>query len=419
MPVRGSRNTNGIHYQQVPGLLSDIWDNMDGLDRAALLSSPVPIGGDLLGFGNDMRHMIQNPDERTWGNAGLSALGLLPFVPPMMAMTKSVGKAVNKVNDLPMDEASRMARASDMGHDIPVYHASTHDIKQFDTSKANLESDFGGAIYTTNHADDASINYSDLTGQDLTQKIQLRAEKLADDMGLDYDHPDVIKAAQKELYGESPNVMPLMGRMDNPLRVGGDDSTFLTYDYPEFDPKDFLDEAGGDMDLAQDLAMDARYMEEPEGDITGLLDSLRWNNFDVDASESIDKISELAMDGGANADDVMDILKSDYNLLDAYSDAGDNAGNEVIRQAFEGAGYDGIIDSGVNTKWGTGSGRQNFMQGMNEDTKHYLFFKPNQLRSKFAKFDPSKSESANLMASGLLGALGLSGAYGLLGDDYD
>lgn len=399
------------------GLLGDVWDNMDALDKASLAASPVPVVGDLAGLGNDIRHYYNEPESLTWGNAGLSAMGLLPFVPPVAGVMKNTSKVAN---DLPMDEASRMARAKEMGNTIPVYHASTHDINQFDLSRANPESDFGAAIYTTNSPYDASLNYSDLSGQDLTQKIQLRAERLADEMGLDYDHPDVIAAAQKELYGESPNVMPLLGRMDNPLRVGGKDSTWLEYDYPELDPKDFLDEAGGDMDVAYDLAQDARYMEEPEGQLTGLLDALRWNKYDVDASDAIAQISDLGMEGGARADDIIDILKSDANLFDVYGDSGALEGNELIRQVFQEAGFDGIIDSGVNKKWGTGSGRTNYMRGMDEDTKHYLFFNPNQLRSKFAKFDPNNKDSANLLASGLLGSIGLSGAYGLLGQDqYD
>lgn len=47
-------------------------------------------------------------------------------------------------------------------------------------------------------------------------------------------------------------------------------------------------------------------------------------------------------------------------------------------------------------------------------------FDPSQIRSRFATFDTSKKDSANILAGGLLGTLGLSGGYGLLSqDDYD
>ena len=155
--------------------------------------------------------------------------------------------------------------------------------------------------------------------------------------------------------------------------------------------------------------------------MVGLLESLRWNDYNVDASDAIEQIQDLALDGGVKSDDIVNILQQNADLLDAYDDNGFKLMNhEIMRKAFEDAGFDGIIDSGVNNKWGSGSGRINYMQGMDEDTKHYLFFNPNQLRSKFAKFDPKNKDSSNLLAGGLLGALGLSGAYGLLGQpEYD
>lgn len=309
-------------------------------------------------------------------------------------------------SDLPMDEASRMARAKEMGFDIPAYHASTHDIEKFDLSKANPESDMGAGIYTTNSPYDASTNYSDLTGADLTQRIELRAEQI--DGELDSGMDAARELAKKELYGESPNVMPLMGRMERPLVIGGDEATFLKYEQPEYDPKDFLDEAGGDLDIAEDLAREESWNHEPEGELVDLIEKLQWNKYDVDASESIGQLQELAMDGGgASADDVIDILKADQNLMEAYGDTGGMESNELIRSAFEDVGFDGIIDNTVDSKWGSTSGNYNIMEGMDEDTTHNIFFKPNQLRSIFAKFDPAKKDSANILAGMGAGGIGI------------
>jgi hypothetical protein len=53
------------------------------LDTAALGTAPVPIVGDVLGLLADGKRLRDNPEERTLGNYGLSALGLLPFMPSL------------------------------------------------------------------------------------------------------------------------------------------------------------------------------------------------------------------------------------------------------------------------------------------------------------------------------------------------
>ena len=55
------------------------------LDAAAISTMPVPVLGDVLGAGADIYRMAKNPEERTLGNAGLAALGLIPFVPGITA----------------------------------------------------------------------------------------------------------------------------------------------------------------------------------------------------------------------------------------------------------------------------------------------------------------------------------------------
>lgn len=54
------------------------------LDAGALASSPVPVVGDVVGLLADVNRM-RDPAERTPMNYGLAALGLLPFVPSVMA----------------------------------------------------------------------------------------------------------------------------------------------------------------------------------------------------------------------------------------------------------------------------------------------------------------------------------------------
>jgi len=55
--------------------------SMNPLDALALGLAPFPIAGDLAGGAADIRRLIQEPESRTVGNALLSGIGLLPFVP--------------------------------------------------------------------------------------------------------------------------------------------------------------------------------------------------------------------------------------------------------------------------------------------------------------------------------------------------
>jgi hypothetical protein len=76
----------------------DVWDSMSLLDRAALLSSPVPVVGDVIGGIADLSALIKDPSLT---NAGILAAGLVPFV-PSGSVTRTAQKAfTNLRNDIP------------------------------------------------------------------------------------------------------------------------------------------------------------------------------------------------------------------------------------------------------------------------------------------------------------------------------
>ena len=56
------------------------------LDTAAIGLSPVPVIGDAIGLAADASRYINDPSSRTPLNFGLTALGMLPFVPPATAI---------------------------------------------------------------------------------------------------------------------------------------------------------------------------------------------------------------------------------------------------------------------------------------------------------------------------------------------
>jgi hypothetical protein len=60
-----------------------------------------------------------------------------------------------------------------------------------------------------------------------------------------------------------------------------------------------------------------------------------------------------------------------YEIMD---ENGDNAYAEVLRQAFETMGYDGIVDYGVNSRW---------KWIKHQNVEHFIAFRPNQIKSVF------------------------------------
>ena len=76
------------------------------LDVAAMASTPVPVIGDVLGLAADAKRLYDNPSERTPLNYGMSALGLLPFVPAGMTKLTNSADALRG----PQSEALETAR---------------------------------------------------------------------------------------------------------------------------------------------------------------------------------------------------------------------------------------------------------------------------------------------------------------------
>jgi hypothetical protein len=67
----------------------------DGLQSMGLLTAPFPVLGDAVGLLGDAAMYASKPEERTWGNAALTALGVLPFVPSVAGKVAKGKKAVD------------------------------------------------------------------------------------------------------------------------------------------------------------------------------------------------------------------------------------------------------------------------------------------------------------------------------------
>ena len=321
--------------------------------------------------------------------------------------------AVRRLSGLPMDTASRMQRAKEMGFDDePLYIGSTFDIEELDLEKMSPESYIGRAIYTTTSPDDASINYAG-EGPDLTNKIQLRAERIADETDRDYNDPEVLEQARSEVKGENLGVIyPMMGRSEKvfDIRTYGDNPT-LSYKQPEMDFKDYLDQAKDDLyyrgtsesdfdtkaefdevleDRARELAFDDSLDLLPEGELVDFLEALQRDSrvSNEDYKQLVQDIGMRAFDNeGISAQDLDRVMRKS-TMYAEDPETGDLVNNDVFRNALEEAGFDTIKMDADTFK----------MEGV-EGAEHRIFLKPEQLRSINAEFDPEKKDSSNILSS--------------------
>jgi len=113
------------------GFISNTYNSMSNLDKAALFTAPFPVLGDIVGFAADTKTFIEDP---TLTNAGLGIAGLLPFVPSgtlMRAAKKGYGgvkegvkssaqKAIDNIFSRKPDAIGNTEAATDTFSSIPI-----------------------------------------------------------------------------------------------------------------------------------------------------------------------------------------------------------------------------------------------------------------------------------------------------------
>lgn len=272
-----------------------------------------------------------------------------------------------------------------------VYHGTMSGaFTVFDASKANPESDMGAGFYFSSSYDDVGSNYED-GGQDLDNKIDILADRIEAEEGIDHD--EAYKIAYERLVKES-HLFEVYLDMKNPAYVGGfyDEATILFRDFyeSELDMEDFENE---------DDYYEAQYEEQDEAlaEIVDEVDSILSAQGISGYEDWVSILSENgAFEGGITLAEMKEILNN--NLYDVYDENGNNATNELVRAIVEALGYDGIIDNSVVDKWGYNSGRTSYMQGLEEDTRHYIVFKPEQIKLT-SNLNPTKNQDIRFLLS--------------------
>ena len=254
-----------------------------------------------------------------------------------------------------------------------VYHGTmSGDFTVFDASKASPEGDMGAGFYFSDSYDDVNSNYEE-GGQDLDAKIDRLADRIAVEEDIEYE--EAYEKAVAEL-SKSSKLFEVYLNMENPAYTGGDfDSP--TYLFADLDDNGLLMEDFDSEDDYYDAQWQARdeALEEIVAKVDRILSEKGIYGYD-------DWVSILSMyevfEGGTTISELKDILNK--NLFDVYDNDGNAAVNELVRAIIEALGYDGIIDNSVNSKWGYNSGRINIMNGIDEETHHYIVFKPEQIK---------------------------------------
>jgi hypothetical protein len=86
----------------VGDIATQTWDDMSLLDKAALVTSPIPFVGAGTGIAADVMNMVNNPEERTFLNAALLASNFIPgnkIAGAGMAMAEAGKKNFRKIVD--------------------------------------------------------------------------------------------------------------------------------------------------------------------------------------------------------------------------------------------------------------------------------------------------------------------------------
>ena len=324
----------------------------------------------------------------------------------------------------------------DEGKPLVVYHGTTADFDTFDNSRANPESNLGAGFYASNNPDETGTNYAG-EGPDLAQKIQLEAERIAQETDREYDDADVLEEARAKYSQHGGAMMPLYLAIENPVVLEeGSGGTFLDFEHglPEIKKKSetlyesddgvkiqkvgdewvaTADNGGNEVGAFEDLdeAMDeARMAQEEtgefqeEGKLVEFLNAAReladeltdegWDIGDSVVAEMADTIFVNGADnGGMTAQDLMTVLDG-LESLGYITDAetGALAKSEFVRRVFARIGFDGFIDKTVDQKFGSRRQVGQKMEGVDADTVHYVAFEPTQLKSSTGNqgtFDPS------------------------------
>jgi len=273
-------------------------------------------------------------------------------------------------------------RAKAMGFDRDTYHGSFRDIKKLDPSVGSTESHAGKGIYSTDSAEDASRNYASIYGPDPIGRVERGMEARDKDFRKIHSRmrDETLTPRQQEIILRNTVDADNLGVV-YPLKVRSDKSIHL--DAPESNPVrigpfERYDEA---TDTYVDTPYTAKFNEA--------LNEFR------DLGGEANPIYDLVQDYGdvsVPARDVFNVVKKTGNESGLYDPfTGDIVSGGVAAGDF-------MKNFGIDEIRHTPQFRSH---ELNIGKEHTISMNPDNVRSRFAAFDPFRKSAAIAASMGV------------------
>lgn len=368
-------------HTQSSGQMDPGWERyMAGKESAARgvpLEAPPISPDDLLGTGLLAKAGLLIGALKSAGKKAVSSVA-----PRAEAMRLAQQRAALPVEQhglgLPPDNTPQM-RADAMFPD-DVYHGSLHDIKSVNIGRSNPQGYAGSGFYTTPSPKDASINYASVNGPDIAARISNAIEEASDYGGKDYRRIWDRMSEGTLSPGRAEAVVKATGTGDNlgvvyPLRINkGKQANAVNSDLShEVGPAEVYDDALDEYTLAPDFAkwQNARStLEDMNVDPSPYLDEAAlegatlgglWQNLRIRGPEAYDDMTGEMLSPGGVASAVVKAL-----------------------------GADSVTHP---TMWPN--------QQLNIGRQHTIMLNPDNVRSRFAAFDPWRRNAAVAASMGV------------------
>jgi hypothetical protein len=210
---------------------------------------------------------------------------------------------------------------------LVAYHGTFSDIKAFDEAKAGVGF-LGMGFYFTSNRLDASDNYAN-------------APKFGSLTGIDMSN-----------FDNSGVVMPSILSLKNPLFVGGKDETKFSL------------EDGSLNRFITSFQKQSRLFPLVPASSIGYMSVER---FPLEARKA--RGQYLSME------DIVDLVRRQLGLNVGFINGDSRSKMALLQSAFADLGYDGVIYNDVKKRFGEK------MESITSDTRHYVVFKPDQIRT--------------------------------------
>jgi hypothetical protein len=273
-------------------------------------------------------------------------------------------------------------RAVAMDFDSDTYHGTFRDIQRLDPSSGSTESHAGRGIYSTDVPEDAGQNYASIYGPDVSVRVERGMEERDKDFRKIHGRmrDQELTPRQQEIILQNTIGADNLGVV-YPLRVRSDKSIHL--DAPEekpirIGPFEKYDEAA---DAYVDTPHTATFNEA--------LDEFR--ELGGEANPIYDLVQDYG-DASVPARDVFNVVKKTGNESGLYDpDTGDIVSGGVAAGDF-------VKHFGIDEIRHTPQFRN---RELNIGTEHTISLDPDNVRSRFAAFDPFRRSTAIAAAMGV------------------